>query len=42
MIKNVLSYAAPEIEIHEVAVEGGYGNSTLLPGFGTEEDELVY
>lgn len=42
MKKNILSYAAPEIEIYEVAVEGGYGNSTLLPGFGTEEDELTY
>ena len=42
MKKNILSYSAPEIEIFEVAVEGGYGNSTLLPGFGSEEDELIY
>ena len=42
MKKNILSYSAPEVEIFEVAVEGGYGNSTLLPGFGSEEDELVY
>ena len=42
MKKNILSYSAPEIEIFEVAVEGGYGNSTLLPGFGSEEDELTY
>ena len=42
MKKNILSSSAPEIEIFEVAVEGGYGNSTLLPGFGSEEDELVY
>ena len=42
MKKNILSYSAPEIEIFEVAVEGGYGNSTLLPGFGSEEDELMY
>ena len=42
MKKMMLSYTAPEIEIHEVAVEGGYGNSTLLPGFGSEEDELTY
>ena len=42
MKKNILSYSAPEIDIFEVAVEGGYGNSTLLPGFGSEEDELVY
>ena len=42
MKKNVLSYTAPELEIFEVAVEGGYGNSTILPGFGSEEDELTY
>ena len=42
MKKNILSYSAPEIDIFEVAVEGGYGNSTLLPGFGSEEDELIY
>ena len=42
MKKNVLSYTAPKFEIFEVAVEGGYGNSTLLPGFGSEEDELTY
>ena len=42
MNKNMLSYTAPESEIFDVAVEGGYGNSTLLPGFGSEEDELVY
>ena len=42
MKKNILNYTAPEVEMFEVAVEGGYGNSTLLPGFGAEEDELVY
>ena len=42
MKKNILSYSAPEVDIFEVAVEGGYGNSTLLPGFGSEEDELIY
>ena len=42
MKKNILSYTAPEVDIFEVAVEGGYGNSTLLPGFGSEEDELTY
>ena len=42
MKKNMLSYAAPKFDIFDVAVEGGYGNSTLLPGFGTEEDELTY
>ena len=42
-MKNaMLSYTAPEFEIFEVAVEGGYGDSVLLPGFGTEDDELTY
>ena len=36
------NYFKPEIEIFEVAVEGGYGDSVLLPGFGAENDELVY
>ena len=35
-------YLRPEFEIFEVAVEGGYGDSVLLPGFGSESDELVY
>ena len=42
MKKNILSYSAPEVEIYEVAAERGYGDSVLLPGFGTEDDELVY
>ena len=37
-----MKYTAPNFDIFEVAVEGGYGNSTLLPGFGSEEDELTY
>jgi hypothetical protein len=37
-----MKYTAPEFDIFEVAVESGYGNSTLLPGFGSEEDELTY
>ena len=36
------NYATPECEIFEVAVEGGYGDSIALPGFGSESDELVY
>ena len=35
-------YLKPEFEIFEVAVEGGYGDSIALPGFGSENDELVY
>ena len=33
MKKIMLSYSAPELNIFEVAVEGGYGESTSLPGF---------
>ena len=36
------SYTKPEIDIFEVAVEGGYGDSIAIPGFGSESDELVY
>ena len=36
------NYTKPEFEIFEVAVEGGYGDSIALPGFGGESDELVY
>jgi hypothetical protein len=35
-------FTKPEFDIFEVAVESGYGNSTSLPGFGSEEDELTY
>ena len=36
------NYLRPEFQIFEVAVERGYGDSVLLPGFGGESDELVY
>ena len=36
------NYMKPEFEICEVAVEGGYGDSIALPGFGSESDDLVY
>ena len=50
MKKNILSYSAPEIDIFEVVAEKGYsvsepvpgGIGSMLPGFGSEEDELVY
>ena len=43
MKKNiVLSYSAPEVNVFEVVAEKGYGDSVLLPGFGSESDELVY
>ncbi len=35
-------YLKPEIDIHEVVAEKGYGDSIALPGFGSENDELVY
>jgi hypothetical protein len=36
------NYIKPEFDIFEVVAERGYGDSALLPGFGTESDELVY
>ena len=41
-ILTMKNYLKPEFEIFEVAVEGGYGDSIALPGFGSENDELVY
>lgn len=46
----ILSYSAPEVCAFEVAAERGYsisgevvgGVGTTLPGFGSENDELVY
>lgn len=38
----MLSYSAPEVNIFEVVAERGYGDSVLLPGFGSESDELTY
>ena len=35
-------YVKPNFEIFEVVAERGYGDSVSLPGFGTENDELVY
>ena len=42
MKKTVLSYSAPEVSVYEVVAERGYGDSVILPGFGSEEDDLVY
>ncbi len=50
MKREILSYSAPEIDIFEVVAERGYsvsepvpgGVGSMLPGFGTEEDDLVY
>ena len=44
MKKNILSYSAPEVNIYEVVAERGYSVSTgpTLPGFGSEEDDLIY
>ena len=50
MKKRVLSYSAPEIDIFEVVAERGYsvseplpgGTGATLPGFGSEEDSLIY
>ena len=44
MKRNILSYTAPEVNIFEVVAERGYSVSTgtTLPGFGSEEDDLIY
>ena len=52
MKRNILSYTAPEVNIYEVVAERGYGNSiggdiiggpgATLPGFGSEEEDLIY
>ena len=42
MKKMILSYSAPEIDIFEVVAERGYGDSALLPGVGSESDDLIY
>ncbi len=36
------NYQKPEIEILDIVAERGYGDSVGLPGFGTENDELIY
>ena len=35
-------YLKPEFDIFEVVAEKGYGDSALLPGFGSESDDLIY
>ena len=51
MKRNILSYSAPEMNIYEVVAERGYnvsepiiggGTGTTLPGFGSEDDCLIY
>ena len=50
MKKNILSYSAPEVNVFEVVAERGYsisgeivgGTGTTLPGFGSEDDSLIY
>ena len=44
MKRNILGYSAPEVNVYEVVAERGYSVSTgtTLPGFGSEEDELIY
>ena len=39
---TIMKYTTPEISIYEVIAERGYGDSVILPGFGSENDELVY
>ena len=35
-------YLRPKFDIYEVVAEKGYGDSVALPGFGSENDDLVY
>ena len=50
MKRNILSYTAPEVNIFEVVAERGYnvsepvsgGVGSMRPGFGSEEDDLIY
>ena len=50
MKRNILGYTAPEVNIFEVVAERGYnvsepvsgGVNSMLPGFGSEEDDLIY
>ena len=50
MKRNILGYTAPEVNIFEVVAEKGYnvsepvtdGVGSMLPGFGSEEDDLIY
>ncbi len=45
MKKNIISsYSAPQIDIYEIVAERGYivSTGTSLPGFGSEEDDLIY
>ena len=35
-------YLKPRFDIYDIVAEKGYGDSIGLPGFGTENDELVY
>ena len=46
MKKSILNYNAPEVDICEVVAEYGFSNSlsqgAILPGFGSEEDDLIY
>ena len=36
------NYLKPEVDIFDVVAERGYGESVGLPGFGVEQDELIY
>ena len=50
MRKSIWGYSAPEVNMFEVVAEKGYsvsepvpgGIGSTLPGFGSEEDNLVY
>ena len=38
----ISSYSAPTVDIYEVMAERAYGDSVMLPSFGTENDDFIY
>ena len=44
MKKSNMIYNAPQVDVYEIAAERGYSVSTgtTRPGFGSEEDDLIY
>ena len=41
-VMTMRKYLKPELYMLDIVAERGYGDSVGLPGFGTENDELVY
>ena len=41
-VTTMRKYLKPELYMLDIVAERGYGDSVGLPGFGTENDELIY